>query len=150
MRTQDAKTKSNDSLHMVITDTIKLWRRAHLTYDQTRHVAKAARRALALTAPETRTHVVARLSQEEERRLIAQAYRMPGVRGLLIKTLFQTGARVSEFVNIRAADVYFDEQMLLLAHAKGGKQRYVPLLPELAQELRTYLCDRTLSAPFQN
>ena len=149
MRTQAAKTKSNDSLHTVITDTIKLWRRAHLTYDQTRHVAKAARRALALTAPETRAHVVARLSQEEERRLIAQAYRMLGVRGLLIKTLFQTGARVSEFVNIRAADVYGDEQMLLLAHDKGGKQRYVPLLPGLAQELRTYLCDQTQGYLFE-
>jgi integrase/recombinase XerD len=33
--------------------------------------------------------------------------------------------------------------MLFLAHVKGGKQRYVLLLPELAQELRTYLCDRT-------
>ena len=90
-----------------------------------------------------RAHVVARLSREEERRLIGQAYRMPGVRGLLIKTLFQTGARVSEFVNIQAKEVYCDEQMLLLAHAKGGKQRYVPLLPELAHELRTYLRDRT-------
>jgi site-specific recombinase XerD len=48
---------------------------------------------------------------------------MPGVRGLLIKTLFQTWARVSEFINIQVKDVYYAEQMLLLAHAKGGKQR---------------------------
>jgi integrase/recombinase XerD len=142
MRALNQKTKSGDLLHTTITATMKLWRRAHLTYDQTRYVAKTARRALALTAPATRSHVVARLSREEERRLIAQAYRMPGVRGLLIKTLFQTGARVSEFVNIQATDVYFDEQMLLLAHAKGGKQRYVPLLPELAHELRTSLRER--------
>ena len=47
---------------------------------------------------------------------------MPGVRGLLIKTLFQTGARVSEFVQVQVPDVYFDEQMLLITHAKGGKQ----------------------------
>ena len=143
MRALSPKTKSADALSPVIMDTIKLWRRAHLTYDQTRYVAKAARRALALTAPATRSRVVARLSREEERRLIAQAYRMPGVRGLLIKTLFQTGARVAEFVNIQAKEVFCDEQMLLLAHAKGGKQRYVPLLPELAHELRTYLRDRT-------
>ena len=149
MRALSPTTKSNDPLHLVITETIKLWRRAHLTYDQTRYVAKAARRALTLTAPTMRTHVVARLSREEERRLIAQAYRMPGVRGLLIKTLFQTGARVSEFVNIQAKEVYCDEQMLLLAHAKGGKQRYVPLLPELAHELRTYLRDRTQGYLFE-
>jgi site-specific recombinase XerD len=32
-----------------------------------------------------------------------------GTRGLLIKTLFQTGARVSEFVNITADEVCFEE-----------------------------------------
>src|SRR5688572_33347560 len=110
MRAQKTKAKVYDPLHTVITDTIKLWRRAHLTYDQTRYVAKAARWALTLTAPATRTRVVARLSRDEERRLIAQAYRMPGVRGLLIKTLFQTGARVSEFVHIRATDVRSEER----------------------------------------
>lgn len=62
--------------------------------------------------------------------------------------MFQTGARVAEFVQIQVPDVYFDEQMLLLAHAKGGKQRYVPLLPELTQELRTYLRARTTGPLF--
>ena len=92
--------------------------------------------------------MIARLSRAEEERLIGQAYRMPGVRGLLIKTLFQTGARVSEFVHLQVTDVYFDEQMVLITHAKGGKQRYVPLLPELAHELRTYLRDRTTGPLF--
>jgi len=46
--------------------------------------------------------VIARLAREEEKRkLIAHAYRMKGERGLFIKTLFQTGARVSEFVTSR-------------------------------------------------
>ena len=80
--------------------------------------------------------------------MIGQAYRMPGVRGLLIKTLFQTGARVSEFVHLQVPDVYFDEQMLLITQAKGGKQRYVPLLPDLTHELRTYLRDRTTGPLF--
>jgi integrase/recombinase XerD len=64
---------------------------------------------------------------------------MKGARGLLIKTLFQTGARVSEFVNIKVHELFFDEQMILISKAKGGKSRYVPILPELAQELRTHL-----------
>ena len=62
---------------------------------------------------------------------------MPGVRGLLIKTLFQTGARVSACVHLQVSDVYVDEPMLLITHAKGGTQRSVPLLPERAQALRT-------------
>ena len=33
--------------------------------------------------------------------------------------------------------------------AKGGKRRYVPILPELAQELRTHLCDRTQGYLFE-
>src|SRR5262245_11190695 len=95
MRTPSVKTKSAP-LARVITETLKLWHKYHLTYDQTRYVAKEVRRVLALARPPTRQRVIARLSQTDEERLIAQAYRMPGVRGLLIKTLFQTGARVSE------------------------------------------------------
>jgi integrase/recombinase XerD len=148
MRTPYAKTKSTP-LDIVITETRKLWRKYHLTYDQTRYVAKEVRRALGIARPPTRQRVIARLSRTEEERLIGQAYRMPGVRGLLIKTLFQTGARVSEFVQLQVPDVYFDEQMLLLTHAKGGKQRYVPLLPALTHELRTSLRDRTTGPLFE-
>jgi len=61
MRTLSAKTKS-DQLDTVITDTLKLWRRYHLTYDQTRYVAKAVRRALAIARPPTRQRVIVRLS----------------------------------------------------------------------------------------
>jgi integrase/recombinase XerD len=68
-----------------------------------------------------RTRVIERLSRDEERRLIDIAYRLTGVRGLLIKTLFQTGARVSEFVAIEVGDFFFDEQMILIRKAKGGQ-----------------------------
>jgi integrase/recombinase XerD len=149
MRTTSANTKSSPSLVPVIAATKKLWRQAHLTYDQTHYVAKEVRRALAIERPKTRKHVVARLSREEERKLIAHAYRVQGTRGLLIKTLFQTGARVSEFVNIKADEVFFEEQMLRISKAKGGKSRYVPMLPQLAQELRTYLGHRTTGYLFE-
>jgi integrase/recombinase XerD len=142
MRTPSAKAKPDDGLKSLISATTKLWRSQHLTYDQARYVAKEVRRALTLERPKQRKRVVARLSRDEERRLISYAYRMKGTRGLLIKTLFQTGARVSEFVNIKVNEFFFDEQMILISRAKGGKSRYVPILPELAQELRTHLGDR--------
>jgi integrase/recombinase XerD len=142
MRTPSAKAKSEEGLKSLIAATTKLWRSYHLTYDQARYVAKEVRRALTLERPKQRKRVVARLSRDEDRRLISHAYRMKGTRGLLIKTLFQTGARVSEFVNIRVNELFFDEQMMLISKAKGGKSRYVPILPELAQELRTHLGDR--------
>src|SRR5262249_34930384 len=77
------------------------------------------------------------------------AYREKGERGLLIKTLFQTGARVSEFTNIKAEDFFFEEAMILIAKGKGGKSRYVPILPGLAQELRTHLGDRSTGYLFE-
>ena len=142
MRTPSANAKSEEGLKSLVAATTKLWRSYHLTYDQARYVAKEVRRALTLERPKQRKRVVARLSRDEERRLISRAYRVQGTRGLLIKTLFQTGARVSEFVNIRVNELFFDEQMMLISKAKGGKSRYVPILPELAQELRTHLGDR--------
>jgi integrase/recombinase XerD len=149
MRTTSAKAKLPLGLKSVIAATKKLWRQHHLTYDQTHYVAKEVRRALAIERPKSRTRVVARLSREEERQLIAHAYRVQGTRGLLIKTLFQTGARVSEFVNIKANEVFFEEQMILISKAKGGKSRYVPILPQLAQELRTHLGHRTIGYLFE-
>ena len=149
MRTPLQKAKSDADLQAVIQATQKLWRRHHLSYDQTRYVAKQARRALALERPQVRARIIERLARDEERRLIEAAYRLTGARGLLIKTLFQTGARVSEFVAIEVGDFFFDEQTILIRKAKGGKRRYVPILPELAQELRTHLRDRNQGYLFE-
>jgi integrase/recombinase XerD len=90
-----------------------------------------------------------RLSRDEEQRLIKQAYKDKGAHGLLIKTLFQTGARVSEFAGIRIEDLFFDELMILIDKGKGGKSRYVPILAELAQELQTHLGDRETGYLFE-
>ena len=107
MRAKSAKAKSPPDLKGVINATKKLWRQYHLSSDQTRDVSKEVRRALAIERTKMRQRVIARLSREEETRLITHAYQMQGERGLFIKTLFQTGARVSEFVNLKAEDVFF-------------------------------------------
>jgi integrase/recombinase XerD len=52
-------------------------------------------------------------------------------------------------VNIKVENVFFEEQMILSAKAKGGKSRYVPLLPELAQELRTHVGQRIMEYLFE-
>jgi len=150
MRTPSEKAKSSKSLKSLIAETAKLWRRHHLTYDQARYVAKEVRSSLEIERTKTRKRVVERLSREEEKRLIQAAYRDKSEHGLLIKTLFQTGARVSEFINIRVRDFFFDEAMILIHKAKGGKSRYVPILPDLAQELRTHLGDRATGYLFES
>jgi integrase/recombinase XerD len=158
MRTPSRKAKSDKkqskapqpvSLKGLIGATVKLWRKHHLTYDQARYVAKEARAALSITRVKTRKRVVQRLSRDEEQRLVQQAYKDKGTHGLLIKTLFQTGARVSEFASIRVEDLFFDELMILINKGKGGKSRYVPILAELAQELQTHLGDRQTGHLFE-
>jgi integrase/recombinase XerD len=149
MRTPSAKTKPPASLKPLITATAKLWRKYHLSYDQARYVGKEVRRTLAVKRVKVRKRLIQRLSRDEEQHLIQIAYRDKGERGLLIKTLFQTGARVSEFVHLKVEDFFLEETMLLIAKGKGGKSRYVPLLPDLAQELRTYLGQRTSGYLFE-
>ena len=58
MRTPLKKAKSSPDLQAVIQVTQKLWRRHHLSYDQTRYVAKEVRRALELERPQVRTRVI--------------------------------------------------------------------------------------------
>lgn len=150
MRTPSATAKSGKNLKSLITATAKLWRKHHLTYDQARYVAKEVRKSLGVERVKIRKRVVDRLSREEEKRLIQVAYRGKGEHGLLIKTLFQTGTRVSEFVNIRVKDFFLDESMLLIHKGKGGKSRYVPILPDLAQEIRTHLGGRVTGYLFES
>jgi integrase/recombinase XerD len=114
------------------------------------YVGKEVRRQLKIKRAAIRKTVVHRLSRDEEQKLIKQAYRETGNHGLLLKTLFLTGARVSEFVSLKVEDLFFDEQMILIEKGKGGKSRYVPVLPELAQELKTHLGSRQTGYIFES
>ena len=44
----------------------------------------------------------------------------------IIETLYGSGLRVSELVDLKISDLYFDENMMLI-NGKGDKQRLVPL-----------------------
>jgi len=137
-------------LKELIDATVKLWRKHHLTYDQAGYVGKVVRCQLDIKRLKTRKNVIHRLSRDEEQKLIGCAYRENSSYGLLLKTLFLTGARVSEFVSIKVGDLYFDEQMILIQKGKGGKSRYVPILPELTQELKTHLGSRRTGYIFES
>jgi integrase/recombinase XerD len=94
-RGQPAKTQSLDA---VVQDTFRLWRKHHLDYDQTKYVVERVRRRLALEPPRTRNRTVARLEASEIDRLIQTTYRYRSTYGLMLKTLFQTGARVNNLL----------------------------------------------------
>lgn len=151
MRGQKAMTKSA-GLNEVIRETTKLWRKHHLSYDQSRHVVERVRRELGLERPKTRRRTVARLDRQEIARLIEAAYHRGSRYGLMVKTLFYTGARVSEFTHIKVVDLHLDLKppQIYLAVAKCGSDGYVPILPGLAQELRTYLSGRRTTYLFES
>jgi len=149
LRGQSVEAKS---LQAVVLETVKLWRRHHLSYDQTKHVVEQVRKELKLSAPRAQRRTVERLDRLEVERLIAAAYRRSSGYGLLVKTLFYTGARVSELVNIKVEDLRLDLEppQIYLAVAKGGSDGYVPILPTLAQELRTHLNGRKAGYLFES
>jgi integrase/recombinase XerD len=151
-RGRTAKAPSPADLAVVVRETTRLWRKHHLGYDQTKYVVERVRRRLGLAAPATRTRTVERLDRAEVERLIAAAYRDGSRSGLMIKTLFLTGARVSEFVHIRVEDLRLDSDppQIHLTHAKGQADRCVPILPALAQELRTHLQGRRQGYLFES
>ena len=140
------------SLDEVVRHTLRLWRKHHLGYDQTKYVVEQVRRRLTLQPPHTRHRTVARLEPSEIQRLIQATYRSRSKYGLMIKTLFQTGARAAEFVHIRVEDLLLDGDtpQIHIVHAKRGADRYVPILPALADELRTHLQGRQTGFLFES
>ena len=58
---------------------------------------------------------------------------------LIVLIAVTTGMRVSEIFGLGWSDVMYSEGLLAVrAKLKGGKMRYVPMLPELAGELRRF------------
>jgi site-specific recombinase XerD len=65
---------------------------------------------------------------------------------LLLTMLYSNGARVSEIVAVRVADVVPDTSACVHLHGKGRKQRAVPLWKSTAQEVRAWLrCNPALA-----
>jgi site-specific recombinase XerD len=58
---------------------------------------------------------------------------------LLLAMLYNTGARVSEIIGVRVADVVLDGPACVHLRGKGRKQRSVPLWRTTIQELRAWL-----------
>ncbi|MDR1763766.1 MAG: site-specific tyrosine recombinase XerD [Dysgonamonadaceae bacterium] len=59
----------------------------------------------------------------------------------MLETLYSCGLRVSELLNIRFSDLFFDEGFIRV-EGKGGKQRLVPISPVAIKEINLYLDDR--------
>jgi integrase/recombinase XerD len=85
------------------------------------------------------------LTDQEERRLLRIVRRLPPRDRALITTLWQTAFRISEVLSLTVKHVdrngLVDKIGVPPRHQKGrrGKTRWVPVLPELARALTSYL-----------
>jgi site-specific recombinase XerD len=66
---------------------------------------------------------------------------------VLLLVLYNTGARVSEIVNLKTTDLRLDDAPQVTLLGKGRKHRSCPLWPETAQALRVYLQQRVPHEP---
>lgn len=55
----------------------------------------------------------------------------------ILETLYSCGLRVSELVNLKYEDIFFDEGFIRVI-GKGNKQRLVPVSPSVAKEIDLY------------
>jgi site-specific recombinase XerD len=63
----------------------------------------------------------------------------------LLATLIFTGIRKAELLNLELCDVDLERRVLAVRRGKGGKDRLLPILPQLNEALRPYLEIRNTS-----
>lgn len=61
----------------------------------------------------------------------------------IIETLYGSGLRVSELINLELSKIYFVEGYMLV-EGKGSKQRLVPLSPQSIRQIELWKVDRNL------
>jgi integrase/recombinase XerD len=83
-----------------------------------------------------REHVEAILAAPSDNTWVGQRDRV------MLATLYNTGARVSELLGMRVSDLVLGPTSWICIHGKGRKERSVPLWPATAKDLRRWLQQR--------
>jgi integrase/recombinase XerD len=111
-----------------------------------------AQRVLAISGKRFDRPVLGFLSHEEVQALLDAPDRntWSGKRdAALFAVMYNTGARVSEMIRMRVADVLVDRAHAVHLHGKGRKQRVIPLWKSTVAQLHTWFeqIDRQPQAP---
>lgn len=99
-----------------------------------------------LESPQTGFKIPEVLTVEEIDNLIAAVdlSKTEGQRNrAILETLYSCGLRVSELINLKLSDTYFDEGFIKV-EGKGNKQRLVPVSPRAIKEIKLYFIDRNM------
>jgi len=60
----------------------------------------------------------------------------------IVETLYATGVRISELLNIKLEDMRWDTRQIWVTKGKGNKERFVLFTYHSAERLKTYLANR--------
>jgi site-specific recombinase XerD len=117
-----------------------IFRKYELTYDTSRKVVQAARKALGMV-PEIIPNRLPQMPTSEELTRFWNAIETgENLRDIiLLKLAFLTGARNSEICNIRRTHVDLLSNKIYILQGKGSKDRYVLFPDSFSLPLRAYL-----------
>ena len=107
-------------------------------------------RILSIPLKKTGKPIVSFLTSDALKAILNQPDRktLAGRRDLvLLTTLYDTGARVQELINLVVRDIRLDQPATIALKGKGNKIRHVPLMTKTASMLKEYLKERHLSTP---
>ncbi|WP_312475213.1 site-specific tyrosine recombinase/integron integrase [Neobacillus sp.] len=66
----------------------------------------------------------------------------------LVETLYATGVRISELMNIKLEDVKWESRQIWIRKGKGNKERYVLFSHDCAERLKAYLNLRDINSTY--
>jgi integrase/recombinase XerD len=100
------------------------------------HVIRRTFRWEEMPYPKSKEKLPVILSQEEAGKIIDAALDL--YHRAMLMTLYSTGMRVSELVNLKIPDIDSKRMMIRIQCGKGGRDRDVPLSPKLLETSREY------------
>jgi site-specific recombinase XerD len=129
----------------------------YLTTQDTLHAGQY-QRVIAIPLKQAPYRMIGYLEVKEVKAVLSRIdrKRMAGRRDYaLLNFLYNTGARVQEACDLRVENIHFDPPPLVTITGKGRKTRQVPLWPETATLLKSYIEERgssqnSLQAVFLN
>lgn len=135
---QNGKAKSPRA--RFIAKLARFVRKAGLTYDDWRYVARQVRRKCDLHPAAKPKRLPRVLTAEEFRRFYKVVDAAEDVQhALMLRLLFYTGVRVSELCGIEVADVDLEACKIRINQGKGSKDRFVLFGKSFATALRTHI-----------
>ena len=109
-------------------------------YEDFRYVYRRIREQLALKPAKKSKKLPRVLSEEDFKKFYREIEKADNLQHeLMLKLLFYTGVRVNELTNIKASDVYLDENKIFIEKGKGSKDRYVLFNQDFKTALKVYM-----------